>query len=235
MKNSSQIPQQQCPLTLEGAMAYEMEHGSLFNNPNLDLKKIRRIISNKISAQRSRIKRGIYTRDLETMVKDLEVVVCILNSQLEIYKNKNKLLQLQNDSLRPQLEKRSDESKCLEVDIEEKRAGIKMLKMELEKEAQKNKQLASDFKEKKIPYFGFEPHTVAPYPNNIFYQNRLQNLVKNPRPSHIVKMEPDFAIEQSNTEIKPAKQVEKTIQDYEDADQYINFDALSSVGSEGEN
>ncbi|XP_073137489.1 uncharacterized protein [Henckelia pumila] len=172
-------------------MAYEMKHGSLFNDPNLDLNEIRRIISNRLSAQRYRFKRGIYTRDLETMVKDLEVEVSILTLQLDIYKKKKELLQLQNDSLRSKLEKRLDESKSIEMDIEENKTGINMFKMEVSKE-------------KEIPYFGFAPLKV-------------------------IKMEPNSAIEQSSTVIKPTNEVEKTIQDYEDVDRCNDFDAKSSV------
>ncbi|XP_073138181.1 uncharacterized protein [Henckelia pumila] len=128
-----------CPLTLEEAMEHEMKHGRLFNDPNnVDLKKIRRIVSNRLSAQRSRIKIVNYTSDSEKMIKDLEDRISILISQVESSKEKKILLELENDSLQRELEKRSTKSKSLELAIEEERSQIKLIK-EPEKTAQKNK------------------------------------------------------------------------------------------------
>ncbi|XP_073139547.1 uncharacterized protein [Henckelia pumila] len=104
-----------CPLTLDEAMEHEMKHGSLFNDPNnMDLNKIRRIISNRLSAQRSRIKTINYTRDSEKMVKDLSDLISSLASQVKSFKEKKKLLELENNSLRRELDKRLTKSRRLE-------------------------------------------------------------------------------------------------------------------------
>ncbi|KZV25752.1 basic leucine zipper 61-like [Dorcoceras hygrometricum] len=143
MKNSSGLPRLQRSLTLDGGVEYEMKHGSLFNGPNIDLKKIRRTISNRLSAQRSRTKMTNYTSDLEKRVNDLEELISdILSPQVESCNEKIKLLRLENDSLRQQLEKRSSESGRQEMAIEEKRAEIEKQK-ELKRTAEKNK-LAAD-------------------------------------------------------------------------------------------
>ncbi|KZV25753.1 basic leucine zipper 61-like [Dorcoceras hygrometricum] len=201
MENSSHPPQNPCPLTLDEAMEYEKNHGRLFNGPNVDLTKIRRTVSSRLSARRSRIKMTNYTRDLEKKVMELEGLKSEQTTQLEIYEEKNKLLQLENDYLGKELEQRTNESSNLEIGIEENRAEIKRVK-ELEKTAHGNK-LASDSKGKEIIDVRFEPCLkVAPYPDINLYETCLKKYLRNPIPPRVRKAL-DSAIQQSFPEIKP--------------------------------
>uniref|UniRef100_A0A7N2KQ91 BZIP domain-containing protein n=1 Tax=Quercus lobata TaxID=97700 RepID=A0A7N2KQ91_QUELO len=56
-------------------------------DPNIDPKKLKRIISNRVSAQKSRMKKIQYVTDLERRLKALESQIALLSPQVEIYKN----------------------------------------------------------------------------------------------------------------------------------------------------
>ncbi|KAI3450318.1 hypothetical protein Pfo_006983 [Paulownia fortunei] len=121
-------------------------------------------ILNRLSAQRSRIKKAQYINDMEKMVKELEVLISVLTPQIESYKEKRKLLLLQNDSLQKLVEIRLNESKLCEIELEHKRVEVHRLQ-ELEKSVNNNNhdsnfgpQLMQHlrFKQFMAPKFGFE-------------------------------------------------------------------------------
>ncbi|KAH0688890.1 hypothetical protein KY289_016248 [Solanum tuberosum] len=57
--------------TLEEAMNLELKNGQV--DPNVNLKKFRRMISNRLSAQRSRMRNTEYIDELKKEANDLEV------------------------------------------------------------------------------------------------------------------------------------------------------------------
>ncbi|XP_059302658.1 transcription factor HY5-like [Lycium ferocissimum] len=59
-------------LSLDEAIDFELKHG--YVDSSVDLKKLKRTISNRLSAQRTYIKRNEYIAELEKKVKDLEVI-----------------------------------------------------------------------------------------------------------------------------------------------------------------
>ncbi|PIN09629.1 hypothetical protein CDL12_17785 [Handroanthus impetiginosus] len=124
-----QLSNPKITVTLDEAIKYGLNRKS---DPNMDKKKLRRTISNRLSAQRSRMKKAQYINDMEKMVNDLEDMISALTSQLKNYKEKWKLLLIQNDSLQKLIEIYSNESKLRAMELEQKQIQVNNLK-ELEK------------------------------------------------------------------------------------------------------
>ncbi|KAA8549441.1 hypothetical protein F0562_001086 [Nyssa sinensis] len=97
-------------------------------DPNMDPKKLRRIISNRNSAQKSRMKKFQYVNDMEKKVKDLQVEVAVLSPLVAYEKHHAKLLQMENDILQQNLNSFIERSKLAFALMEEIKAEMKMLK-----------------------------------------------------------------------------------------------------------
>ncbi|KAL6493359.1 hypothetical protein OROGR_032493 [Orobanche gracilis] len=134
IKQSTQT--QGVSFTLDKAVEYELKHGSKLD-PNMDRRKLRRTISNRLSAQRSRIRKAQYINGMEKMVNDLEELISYLTPRMQSYQEKRRLLLLQNDSLQKLMEFRMNESKLSEIEVEQKRAELSRLK-ELENTVRNN-------------------------------------------------------------------------------------------------
>ncbi|XP_060197341.1 basic leucine zipper 34-like [Lycium barbarum] len=126
-------------LTLDEATDIELKHGNV--DPNVDLKKLRRTLSNRLSAQRARNKRAEYTTQLEKKVKDLEDKLAIMPPEIENERDKNNMLMLEGKMLREQLEIANDRSKLRTAYTEEMKLELRRLK-ELHEKALKEKHSA---------------------------------------------------------------------------------------------
>ncbi|KAJ8559462.1 hypothetical protein K7X08_003520 [Anisodus acutangulus] len=113
-------------LALDEAMDFELKHVNI--DPNVDLKKLRRTISNRLSAQRARNKRVDYIAELEKKVKNLEGRIAFDTPEIENEKDKYKMLKLEGQMLREQLDSVTDKSKLLTVEIEENKLELRRLK-----------------------------------------------------------------------------------------------------------
>ncbi|RVW56922.1 Basic leucine zipper 61 [Vitis vinifera] len=69
-------------------------------DPNMDDRRLRRLLSNRVSAQRSRMRRTNYINELENHVKELETRIAELSPELIVYQGKKKLLQLENELMK---------------------------------------------------------------------------------------------------------------------------------------
>ncbi|KAK4412554.1 Basic leucine zipper 6 [Sesamum alatum] len=161
--------------SLDKAIEYELKHGRRLD-PNMDKKKLRRTISNRLSAQRSRIKKAQYISKMEKMVNDLEELISVLTPQIESYKEKRKQLLLQNDSLQNLVELHSNEAKLREIELEQKRVEVCRLK-DLEKTTNKNNE-DSDSWSQQMQDFSLKQIEKQPYLSLGFCQNGLQHLQK---------------------------------------------------------
>ncbi|XP_055831111.1 transcription factor VIP1-like [Solanum dulcamara] len=112
--------------TLKEAMNNELKYGQV--DPNVDLKKLKRIMSNRLSAQRSRIKKIEYTAELEKKVKDLQDTIAWAGSEIENMKDNKKKLLMENDMLQAQLDSVTAKSNLHTVQTEELKLELKRLK-----------------------------------------------------------------------------------------------------------
>ncbi|XP_034689150.1 light-inducible protein CPRF2-like [Vitis riparia] len=69
-------------------------------DPNLDDRRLRRLLSNRISAQRSRLRRTNYINEMETQVKEFEAQIAQLSPEVVLIQRKKKLLQMDNELMK---------------------------------------------------------------------------------------------------------------------------------------
>ncbi|XP_004242552.1 basic leucine zipper 61-like [Solanum lycopersicum] len=157
----SKTPTQNEPInnvqTLEEAMNSELKHGQV--DPNVDWKKMKRIMSNRLSAQRSRNKKMEYTAELEKKVKELENTIAWAGSEIENAKYNKKKLMLENEMLQQQLDIVIHKSNSSIAQTEE-------LKLELETLKELAKSQSSNFCESEIDmdqYLNFDTMNFYPH------------------------------------------------------------------------
>ncbi|KAM3373943.1 hypothetical protein P3S68_012657 [Capsicum galapagoense] len=111
--------------TLDEAVNSELSqsHG----NPNVDVKKLRRTITNRLSAQRSRTKQVEYIADLEKKVKDLQNTIAFVVPEIEYMKDYSMKLQEENEMLQRQLDSVTDNANQRCAQIEELKVELKRL------------------------------------------------------------------------------------------------------------
>ncbi|XP_031271787.1 basic leucine zipper 19-like [Pistacia vera] len=97
-------------------------------DPNMDPKRLRRIISNRVSAQKSRLRKLQYLTDMERKVKFLEAQICVLNPQVEIYKNHQRRLEIEQERLNQCMATYRNNNMLRDVEIEENKAEVTRLR-----------------------------------------------------------------------------------------------------------
>nr|XP_027126766.1 basic leucine zipper 61-like [Coffea arabica] len=112
-------------MTLDEAIQFEKNDRDLSLE---DERKLRRTVSNRLSAQRSRLKRAQYIDELLKKIKDLQDYVESLTSQLESCIEGQKMLKMQKAILEQRLKNCIDKSALCDREIEEKQAEIRRLK-----------------------------------------------------------------------------------------------------------
>ncbi|KAK7305443.1 hypothetical protein VNO77_43349 [Canavalia gladiata] len=103
-----------------------------------DPKKLRRIMSNRLSAQRSRLKKLKYLANLETQAKTYEVQIAELEPQLASFKSEKQFLLMEHEKLDTQMEVLRDETFIRDAEIEKNKSEVNVLK---EIQAKQHKQL----------------------------------------------------------------------------------------------
>ncbi|CAI9106770.1 OLC1v1005989C1 [Oldenlandia corymbosa var. corymbosa] len=111
--------------TLEEALSIEKCGREL--DPDEE-KKLRRTISNRLSAQRSRIKKLNYIAEMKKRMKELEDHMAFLNPTLETCKQKQTELRNERIVLEQQIKRCMDQSIICNREIEENKAEIVRLK-----------------------------------------------------------------------------------------------------------
>ncbi|XP_040993885.1 bZIP transcription factor 30-like [Juglans microcarpa x Juglans regia] len=97
-------------------------------NPNMEPKKMKRIISNRVSAQKSRMKKLQYVTDMERKVKALEAQIAVLSPQVALYKNQQCLLQMEQRSLNQQMLHFNTNKILRDAEIEENKTEVNRLR-----------------------------------------------------------------------------------------------------------
>nr|GLL42917.1 basic leucine zipper 19 [Ipomoea trifida] len=115
------------PLTLEQLIKYESSQGRRVD-PSMDLTKLRKTISNRLSAQRCRNKKAHYMQEMEKKVTDLQATISFLRPEIENYKHKKNVLTMQNASLQEQLDSITHISNLLKEEIDGMQREVQKLK-----------------------------------------------------------------------------------------------------------
>ncbi|XP_027190968.2 uncharacterized protein [Cicer arietinum] len=101
---------------------------------NVDPKKIRRIMANRDSAQRSRLRKVLYVKDLEMKAKEFEGQIAEdLRPQLALLKDEKHSLLLENETLTHRLNILQKEALLKNAEIEENTIEVKKLREEYNK------------------------------------------------------------------------------------------------------
>ncbi|KDP45769.1 hypothetical protein JCGZ_17376 [Jatropha curcas] len=105
-------------------------HGRLGRDldPNMDPKKLKRIISNRVSAQKSRMKKLHYVTEMERKAKALENKIAVLHPQVMMYRNQQHLLQMEQKRLSQEMSARATTKILKDAEIEENKAEVNRLR-----------------------------------------------------------------------------------------------------------
>ncbi|TYI26467.1 hypothetical protein ES332_A05G116200v1 [Gossypium tomentosum] len=95
---------------------------------NMDPKKLKRVISNRLSAHRSRIRKIQRLCDMEKKVQSLETLVAVLSSKVQREKDKQFLLRIEQQELRERIEAFANRETMVDARIEKRRAEIESLR-----------------------------------------------------------------------------------------------------------
>ncbi|KAL8055903.1 hypothetical protein ABFX02_04G085500 [Erythranthe guttata] len=227
-------------LTLDEAIEYELKHGRRLD-PNMDQRKLRRTVSNRLSAQRSRIKKVKYIDQMEKTVIELEKLVLFLTPQVETEIENKKELMEENESLQKLAAIRLNESKLAELEVEKKQAEIARLK-ELEKTAKRNirnerlKQITTAHPCAKLGY-NYEIGTEYEF-NNHFYctETAPTLLIRSNNNEQVGKSDDEqqqlaarFTTCKMPFQALTGQGDDDNDDKDEETDQYINFEALNNV------
>ncbi|KAF3621057.1 bZIP transcription factor 44 [Capsicum chacoense] len=117
--------------TLDEAMTFELKHHEDLSLA--DEKKLRRRISNKLAARRSRFRKLTHKNKLEQNFKDLQDEIALVGSKIKNMKNYNDKLRVENEMLRERLNNITDKATQATAKIEEVKLELQMLKMNLAK------------------------------------------------------------------------------------------------------
>ncbi|KAK8551013.1 hypothetical protein V6N12_039688 [Hibiscus sabdariffa] len=102
--------------------------GDYLIEQNMEQRKFKRIISNRLSAQRSRIKKLQYVRDMEKKVESLQTLVDVLSTQVQLQKEKQLLLRIEQQQLQSRISACANRGVMVEAEIEERRAEVNRMR-----------------------------------------------------------------------------------------------------------
>ncbi|PON57582.1 Basic-leucine zipper domain containing protein [Parasponia andersonii] len=101
-------------------------------DPNMDPRKLKRIIFNRVSAQKSRMKKLQYVSAMENKAKALETQIAVLSPQVALYKNQQHVLQIEQKSLSHQISVSASSGLLKDVEIEANKAEVNRLRQVLQ-------------------------------------------------------------------------------------------------------
>ncbi|XVF46217.1 hypothetical protein PTKIN_Ptkin03bG0009700 [Pterospermum kingtungense] len=111
---------------------------------NLDLtmdpKKIRRVMSNRFSAHKARVKKIEHTTDMEKQAESYEIQISVLNSKFAQESENKKFLEMESKELNQRIAACANHIFMVDAQIEEKRAEINRLRQVQSKQQQQKVQ-----------------------------------------------------------------------------------------------
>ncbi|XWS53363.1 hypothetical protein CRYUN_Cryun11dG0151000 [Craigia yunnanensis] len=97
-------------------------------DPNMDPRMLKRALSNRLSAQKSRIKKLQYVFDMERKVESLETLIAVLSPQVALYTDKKYFLQMEQKNLNQRMTACDNQKIIVDAEIEERRAEVDRLR-----------------------------------------------------------------------------------------------------------
>ncbi|KAJ7959849.1 Basic-leucine zipper transcription factor family protein [Quillaja saponaria] len=114
------------------------------DNLNMDPKKLKRILSNRVSAQKSRMKKIQYVTDTENKVKDLQAQIDLLSPEVAAYKNHHQMLILEHQGLNQKLTACTQKKTLTEAEIEKNKVEVNRLRELHKKQREQMQALAAE-------------------------------------------------------------------------------------------
>ncbi|KAM5583167.1 basic leucine zipper 34-like [Rosa sericea] len=96
---------------------------------SLDPRKLKRILSNRVSAQKSRLKKLQYVAEMEKKAKALQAQVAVLSPQVEFFKNQNYFLQMEQHALNESISARAVDKLHKDALIEANKKEVQRLRL----------------------------------------------------------------------------------------------------------
>nr|TKS01774.1 hypothetical protein D5086_0000168810 [Populus alba] len=97
-------------------------------DPNMDPKKLKRVLSNRVSAQKSRLKRLQYLADIERKVKALEEEIADLSPRVALYRSHHQALKMEQKMLNMEISAQTSNKMLKDAEIEENKAEVSRLR-----------------------------------------------------------------------------------------------------------
>ncbi|XWS71879.1 hypothetical protein CRYUN_Cryun03dG0175700 [Craigia yunnanensis] len=91
---------------------------------SMDPRKLKRIASNRVSAQKSRIKKLQYVCDMERKAESLETLIAVLSSQVALQKDKKYLLQMEKTDMNQRMTACANRRIIVDAEIEQRKAEV---------------------------------------------------------------------------------------------------------------
>ncbi|KAG6412498.1 hypothetical protein SASPL_125177 [Salvia splendens] len=127
MAPAAETQTRKATINLDKAIGYELKHGRKLD-PKMDTKKLRRTVSNRLSAQRSRVRKAQHIHDMESKVTELENTITMVRLRVESVKENWRLLQQQNEALERLVQIRLQEANVAQMVAEKNKAELGRLK-----------------------------------------------------------------------------------------------------------
>ncbi|KAE9463618.1 hypothetical protein C3L33_04477, partial [Rhododendron williamsianum] len=112
-------------ITVKTEQGIDYELGGRNLDLNMDIRKLRRLLSNRISAKRSRLRKDQHTNNLEKKLKDLEAEVGVLHPIVESEIDTNKQLRMENQILKEKIRVQEVRAKLSLAQMKENQAEVK--------------------------------------------------------------------------------------------------------------
>ncbi|KAM6597439.1 hypothetical protein CsatA_007963 [Cannabis sativa] len=153
-------------------------------DPNMDPRKMKRIISNRASSQRSRMKKAQYISDMENTVKALKCQILSLYPRVESYAKEYQLLQLEHNKLTHQISVYKDQDLLGQMEIEKNTTEVNRLRVLYKQQQQ---QLYEQQQQQ------FQASSMAHHEGNLSMNQIMSNF--NTQPTEIFPHHPNPDIE----------------------------------------
>ncbi|KAM1602250.1 hypothetical protein ACFX1Z_028984 [Malus domestica] len=109
--------------------------GGNMDTESLDSRKLKRIISNRASAQKSRLKKVQYVMEMEKKAKTLESQIAFLAPQVEFYTHQKQFLQMEQKSLNGKIAAYTNDKIQKDAEIEATKKEVARLRLLLDQKA----------------------------------------------------------------------------------------------------
>ncbi|XP_060965016.1 uncharacterized protein LOC133033999 [Cannabis sativa] len=188
-------------------------------DPNMDPRKIKRIISNRASAQRSRWKKIQYISDMENTVRALKSQISSLSPRVALYTKEHQLLQLEHTKLTHQISVYTNQELLGQVEFEKNKAEVNRLRVLYFKQQQQQLHIQQQ-------YHHYFQAPSLPHHEEYLSMNQIMPNYFNNQPTQIFPHYPDLDVEFGCNNINGATGNYNLIQDQSTRSQMVSNTTL---------